>query len=141
MGLAIYRKGQGKITRSISLICLGLLLFLGSYQLYGFFAGFSWGQKPLLGVVIPIVEQPLNIGFIAAVLLFAGAGSGIYWFLNRKKAVDLLVDTETEMKKVSWPSWPETVNASVIVIGAVVVIGVYLALVDLFLGNFFGWIL
>jgi preprotein translocase SecE subunit len=141
MGLAIYRKGQGKITRGVSAACLGLLLFIGCYQLYGFLVGFSWGQKPLFGFVIPIVEQPFNVGIIAATLVGVGVGGATYWFLNKKKAVDLLVDTETELKKVSWPSWPETLNSAIIVILAVAIIGVYLAIVDFFLGHFFGAVL
>ena len=47
MGWAIYRKGQGKVTRSVSAICLGLLLFIGCYQLYGFLVGYTWGQEAL----------------------------------------------------------------------------------------------
>jgi preprotein translocase SecE subunit len=141
MGLAVYRKGQGKIVRTVSLVSLAALLFLGCYQLYGFLVQYSWGNEPLAGVEIPVVRQPFNVAIIASVLVFAGVALGVYLFLNRKASVDLLVETETELKKVTWPSWPETLNSSIIVIIAVAVIAVYLALADFVLGNFFGFIL
>jgi len=36
--------------------------------------------------------------------------------LNRPKSVDLLIETEQEMKKVTWPTLPEVWNATVVVV-------------------------
>jgi len=138
---SIYRKGQGYLTRVPAAVALSLLLLLGVVQLYRFMIGFDWGNDPLAGFVIPIVEQPFNVGFIAAAIVAVGGGSGLFWFLNRKKTVDLLIETETELKKVTWPGGPETINASIVVVVAVVLIGFYLAIVDFVLGRLFGIIL
>lgn len=40
-------------------------------------------------------------------------------------------DTRSEMKKVSWPSRPEVIATTGVVLGAVVIFGVYLYLCDL----------
>ena len=52
--------------------------------------------------------------------MFASA-AGVVWTLNRPRLVDLLIETEAEMKKVSWPSRQEAWNSSVIVVITVVV--------------------
>ncbi len=137
----IYRKGQGYMTRVPAAVALGALLLYGVIQSYGFLVGYDWGNNAIGGFVIPIVEQPFNVGFIVAGAIALGGGYGLYTFLNRKKTVDMLVDTETELKKVTWPAMPETINASIVVLVAVALIGAYLAVVDLLLSRFFGVIL
>lgn len=138
---AIYRKGQGYITRVPAAIAISALLFYGVLSLYRFMIGFDWAYEPLGGMVIPIVEQRFNVAFIVAAVVAIGAGSAVFWVLNRKDTVDLLVDTETELKKVTWPGWPETINATIVVIIAVAIIAAYLAVVDFFLSRFFGIVL
>ncbi|MBI4574748.1 MAG: preprotein translocase subunit SecE [Planctomycetes bacterium] len=43
---------------------------------------------------------------------------------------DFLIETEGEMKKVSWPTRAEVVGSSVVVIATVMVLGVYMYIVD-----------
>ncbi|GJM45494.1 MAG: protein translocase subunit SecE [Gemmatimonadota bacterium] len=138
---AIYRKGQGYITRVPAAVCIGLLAFYGVIQLYSYLVGFDWGNKAIGGFAIPIVEQPLNVAFIVAAVVTIIGGTALFRFLNRPKTVDLLVDTETELRKVTWPGWPETINASVVVVIALIIISLYLAAVDFVLSRFFGVIL
>ena len=40
-------------------------------------------------------------------------------------------DTRSEMKKVSWPARPEVIATTGVVLGAVVIFGIYLYLCDL----------
>jgi preprotein translocase SecE subunit len=60
--------------------------------------------------------------------------------MNRSAPTDFLVETETEMKKVTWPTKDEASNASLVVIGTVVVIGCLLALFDVVLNFLFKFI-
>jgi preprotein translocase subunit SecE len=46
------------------------------------------------------------------------------------KTKEFLRDTRAEMKKVSWPTRPEVVGTTAVVIGAVVFFGVYLWVCD-----------
>ena len=39
-------------------------------------------------------------------------------------------ETTGELKKVSWPTWPEAYQLTIIVITVMVVMGAYLAIVD-----------
>ena len=48
---------------------------------------------------------------------------------------DLLIETEAEMKKVTWPSLSETMSGSITVILTVLVLMAILALFDMALGN------
>ncbi len=136
MRLEIYKKGQGKLTRWAAAGLLGILVLFGCVELYYWLQGFDALRTPYLGA-IPIVDQDLSIGFLIVAVLFGAGAYGIFWLLNQEKAADLLIETETEMKKVTWPSWPEAMNSSIVVILAVVVVAVYLAGVDFVLNQLF----
>jgi preprotein translocase subunit SecE len=57
--------------------------------------------------------------------------------LNAPKIADLLVDTEVEMKKVTWPSMDDSRKASVVVVVCVAVMVTFLAASDFGLQWFF----
>lgn len=52
---------------------------------------------------------------------------------NHEKTVEFLVETEKEMRKVSWPSWSELKASSVVVILVALFLGLYLFAVDILL--------
>ena len=80
---------------------------------------------PLLGT--------LRISTTIAIVLIAIVAWLIHSFLNRPKVADTLIETEGEMNKVTWPSWPETWAGSLAVGGMVLVLFVFLTGADLFL--------
>jgi preprotein translocase subunit SecE len=50
---------------------------------------------------------------------------------NKQSAISRYFrETAGELKKVSWPTWPEARQMTYIVIAVMVVMGLYLALVD-----------
>ena len=53
--------------------------------------------------------------------------------LNRPQVADLLINTETELHKVTWPGWNEVVQGTIAVTGMVVVLFLFLTGVDLLL--------
>jgi len=63
----------------------------------------------------------------------------LLWTLRRweqkPKIADLLIETESEMRKVTWPSMPEAVNSSIVVIVCVAFLMAFLAGADWFLGR------
>jgi preprotein translocase subunit SecE len=51
------------------------------------------------------------------------------------------LDVRSEMKKVSWPNRQEVVSTTFVVVVAVFFFGVYLGLVDRFLGFGLAWVI
>ena len=62
--------------------------------------------------------------------IFLGLGYGAFLFLNRERSADFLVETEGELRKVSWPARKEYVGSSVVVLIVVLVVSLFLTAVD-----------
>ena len=133
--LEFYKKGQGSIARLLSLAGCSLLLLWGGYSFWIFLQGSPDLARTLLEV--PTIGLRINFALIIALVVFLGGGGGIVWLLNRPRLVDLLIETEAEMKKVSWPSRTEAWNSSIIVVVTVVVMMGLLFLYDYVLNKVF----
>ena len=44
-------------------------------------------------------------------------------------------ETTGELKKVSWPTWPEARRLTILVLAVMVIMGIYLGLVDVIAGQ------
>jgi preprotein translocase subunit SecE len=66
-----------------------------------------------------------------------GAGGGGF----QQKASKYLTEVRTELRKTSWPSKPELISQTQVVIGLLVVIGVFIAVWDQLLNLIFKGIL
>ncbi len=84
-------------------------------------------QFPLFGT--------LKVSTLIALAVLALSGYVIHRFLNRPKAVDLLIDTESEMRKVTWPSLPETWTGTLAVMFTVLILFCFLTFADYFFGE------
>ncbi len=115
---------------------LAALFFYGSRSLYGFLH-WSWAQDNLIGGKIPIVNLPLNLSLIFSVAVFVLLMAAVTWFINQNKLGSLLIETETEMKKVTWPSWNESFNSSIIVLVAVIFFMIFLGFADIVFNKIF----
>ena len=133
--LEFYKKGQGSIARLLSLAGCALLLLWGGYSFWIYLQGYTTLARTLLEV--PTIGLEINFALIIAVVVFLGGGAGIVWLLNRPRLVDLLIETEAEMKKVSWPSRQEAWNSSIIVVVTVVIMMGLLFAYDFFLNKLF----
>mgnify|MGYP001812223249 FL=1 len=111
MGLELYKAGQGKYARGIAYgLGAGLIVF-GGIRLYATInvPGQEWVKDvPLIGHVSIYNTIALGVVLLGMLLLHP--------VLNRPGAVDALVDTEQELKKVSWPSKIEVRNATLVVV-------------------------
>jgi preprotein translocase subunit SecE len=133
--LEFYKKGQGSIARLLALAGSGMLLLWGCWSFWIYLEGFTTLSRTL--VTVPRVGLEIDLALIIALLVVLGGGAGVVWILNRAKLVDLLIETEAEMKKVSWPSRQEAWNSSVIVVVTVVVMMGLLFFYDYFLNQIF----
>jgi len=57
------------------------------------------------------------------------------------KLADLLIETESELQKVTWAKMPEVVNSSIVVIGFVLFLMAFLAGSDVILSRISDYIL
>ncbi|MBM4013350.1 MAG: preprotein translocase subunit SecE [Planctomycetes bacterium] len=132
-----YRPGEGGIARATAFWSLAGFAFFAGHRFYLWSQRFEFFDNDLLGSEIPVLGMPLTPGFIGGLVLFAIAVYGIRRLVNAPKIADLLIDTELEMKKVTWPSFDEARKASVIVIACIVVLTGFLLLADFGLERFF----
>ncbi len=136
MSLEIYKKGQGKVARLTAYSLLGLLILFGAYRLH---ATFNVPGEGVLVEKLPLIGD-LTIMKIISVVAFFGGMLLLHLALNKKGTTDLLIDTEQEMRKVSWPSWPEVKSATFIVIIVTFVMGMSLFGFDQALQGLFSFI-
>jgi preprotein translocase SecE subunit len=133
--LLTYKPDQGRPTRNSTFLALGALSWYGA-STFHYFLTWDWARKSL-GFTIPVVNIDVTTGFLLATVLFFALLAAVRFGINHPKAAELLIDTEAELKRVTWPSWPETLNGSLVVIITVVALLVILAGADFVLSNFF----
>jgi preprotein translocase SecE subunit len=107
----IYKPGQGRYTRISTGVFLGL------------FAGF--GCSSLYKVLDMTALSPMARKFVP-VGVFLGLVAVIAVLMNWRKLADFLIETETEMIRVIWPSRREVIASSLVVIITVVVMAAFL---------------
>ena len=115
---------------------LVLLLFYGCHSLHNELVGRVDALKaPLGGLRIPIVGIELTPAFLIVAPLFCLGTFFTYRWLEKPKSADLLIETESELRKVTWPSTPEVVNSSLVVVFSVLFLMGFLAVTDWFFGR------
>jgi preprotein translocase subunit SecE len=109
-GLEIYKSGQGKIARIGAYVLGGILVISGAVSLYRFIN--VPGREWVTG--LPIIGHVSIFNTIAFGVALLGL-LALHLVLNRPGTANALIDTETELKKVSWPSRREVKNATIVV--------------------------
>ncbi len=136
-----YKPGEGVVARGVAFWTLAGFAFLAARRYFLWSQRWDFSEKDLLGTDLPVLGFPLTPGFLISLAMFGVAAWAILRLLNSPKFANLLIDTELEMKKVTWPSFDEARKASLVVIACVVIMVVFLTLADLGLEKvFFGWI-
>ncbi|MCR9247587.1 MAG: preprotein translocase subunit SecE [bacterium] len=129
-----YRKNQGRYARMIAFWVVALLLGYGFFNSGGLADNISgWMGKASDTVLVdnfPLVTQ-LRISTLIAAGLLAAVLFVLSRILNKPKVADLLIDTEGEMQKVTWPGWGEVAQGTMAVTSMVVVLFLFLTGVDL----------
>lgn len=143
----MYKTQQGLIVRWGVFSITSILFLFGTYRLYYSFSWFGWAWAtrawPELSFELPLVAIPINVS--PALLISLGCGIvcllviGYLSFYNLRIS-DFLIDTESEMRKVSWPTPGDVVKSSLAIVFIVVLLAVYILLIDTILANFFKWV-
>jgi preprotein translocase SecE subunit len=130
---ASYKEDQGRHVRMAAFWSVVFFLGFGCRFLHDLLIQWSSLREPVGGMRLPVVRVNLSPAFIVSALIFGVGLVVIHRWQQRPRVAELLIETETELRKVSWPKAQEVWNASVVVILSVVVIGALLALADVLL--------
>jgi preprotein translocase SecE subunit len=131
MGLfEVYKKGQGTTARAVA---AASMLGIG---IYGAYEVMKWlSESPRLA------GSRLNLGIFAlpAPLLISGGVFVIFavitaLLVNNPRFVDYLINSEAELRKVSWPTRAELKRQTIVVIITMVAFGILLLIADLLFG-------
>ena len=138
--MAKYKPDQGTYARTTALWLLGAMWAFGCYSLYYFllsFRGEPEGEgamvKPLMEGDLPVLGFPLTASFLIAAGIGIAGLVVLMRVLDKPKVADLLIDSETEMRKCTWPSWDETFTSSVVILVVMLFFTGLLAGMDYFL--------
>jgi preprotein translocase subunit SecE len=116
--MQIYKKGQGNKARAVAALAAVAIAAFGVAEAHN-----VWG---------------VSAGFIiASAIMIAGvAGVGIYLALINARTSEFLIETQAELKKVAWPPKAEVKGSAMVVVGTVIVLGLFLFAVDNLLAIF-----
>jgi len=126
----VHKPGKAKLTRMVTLLGGLFILVWGCrsllYELPSFWRtlGAAWNEllmdaKPESAWKVDLVLFETNFSpalTLSALVLIVG---GLLWFglVNRAKIADPLVDMEDELKKVSWPTFSDAWQSTLVVSG------------------------
>lgn len=130
MKFEIYKNGQGRFARGAAAAGAGILLLLGCYRLYWFLHSYVWASAPIAGIEIPGLGTPLSAALLLALAAVVVFGLVVFYAVNRPDLADLLIETESEMRKVTWPTFEEAKNSSLVVVVCVVIMAVLITVFD-----------
>jgi len=133
-----YREDQGRLARMFAFWSLVLMTLFGCVFLHEVLANnIAAMREPLLDRPLPIVRVSLTWSFLLALGLFVGGAVWIWRWQQRPKVADFLIETENEMRRVTWPTSDDVVNTSMVVVICVLILMGFLAFTDWFLGRLF----
>jgi preprotein translocase subunit SecE len=122
--LGIYKRSQGRVARQATFAVLALFVLVAAWRLS--VTAINW-QLPGLG---ESSEHLLRFGLPGALGL---VGIWIaFRLVNIPSFADFLIAVEAEMNKVSWPTRPELIRSSIVVILLIVVMALILFGYDIF---------
>ena len=95
----LYKPSQGRITRQATCGALWIIVLVAAYRAY-----------------VSLFDAQAMVHYFVPVLITVIGGWASYRLVNYPRFADFLIAVEAEMNKVSWPSWPELVRSSFVVI-------------------------
>lgn len=111
----VYKPNQGKYVRIGTLIAVGIFAGFGMY----------WLGYQVLDSNIGIWTRAISVMAFGAIFALLGL-----WLCNHPKYAEFMIMTESEMRKVNWPTWKVVVNSTKVVILLTLILGLILFFVD-----------
>lgn len=130
-----YKEGQGVWARGALAVAVFVAALYAAFSLYAWLIGKTW-LIDLVSATIPFVNLKVDGRILAVVLVLVPMLVAGIWAYNHPPLVDFLIDTENELKtRVTWPTRKDLVNMSTVVVAAVVILGIYIAVIDVIVLN------
>ena len=125
------RPGLGRAVRLSAFGGIGSLTAFGAYALYMAPPIHSLWWTDVLGPAM-IFGKALSLKPILfpSAAAFLTVMSVVFLLLNQEKWADFLIETEGEIKKVSWPARKEFMGSAMIVVLVVAIVSMFLHYVD-----------
>lgn len=141
MNLITYKPREGRIIRLVTWALTSLFALFGCVSLFYAISTEDITKIPPLETfwgkllyTVPFFELHIRVGTIICLVVFLTIVILINRLvLNTSKSADFLIDTEFELKKVSWPPKNEYWGSSVAVIISVFVVGSFIFIIDMLL--------
>ncbi len=136
-----YKPDQGSYARTTAFVLLGSLVCFGCYTLYFFLMSFRGDGgdgllvQDLSGGNLPVLGVPLTWSLIITLAFTTLCLLSLARVLGRPNVADMLIESETEMRKCTWPSWGETFNASMVILVVMLFFTAMLAGMDFLLNR------
>lgn len=144
-----YKHKRGPLVRWVSFGVGYFLVVFGLHTLYILLEATSkdnpegmigWWAHTIAEFPLPLMEEMVYVDIGLLVTIGIGIGLGLvllHTLFKRADVSEFMIDCETEMHKVSWPSQQELKGSTIAVVIAVFLLGLYLFFVDMVLAAFF----
>lgn len=130
-----YKQDQGRLARMAAFWLMALLCVFGASFLFDQLVASSSMRTPIAGIRIPVISVDLSPAFLISSIVCVVGVYLIHRWQEKPKVADLLINTEAELRKVTWPTMEEVINSSLVVIVFVLFLGVFLAFADFLLAR------
>jgi len=125
------KPGLGRAVRTTAYVSITALTAYGAYALY-MAPGLSspWWRVISGPLALMGKEANLRVQFFPALAVFLTVMFAVFQIMNQDKAAEFLIETEGEIKKVSWPARKEYLGSASVVVLVVAIISIFLYVVD-----------
>jgi len=132
-----YRKDQGRYARMFAFWALVLLVAYGCFHGGGLTDQLDrWMGESNQTLIDPFpILKTLKTSTLIALGVLIVAALLIHRVLSKPKIADTLIDTEGELHKVTWPTWPEAWQGTMAVTVMVLILFAFLTVVDFAFGQ------
>ena len=133
-----YKKDHGRYARMVAFWSLTLLLAYGCIRTEGLVLSMRSWLRSLGGdsLARPWIEPfpilgTMDLAMTICLGLLAVSGGLVYLWLSRPRVADMLIDTESELRKVTWPTFSDTWKGTLAVVVTVTFLLLYLTGADI----------
>ena len=148
-----YKPGQARLSRMVTLLsglfliawgCRSMIEALSNPNIWknGPLALNQWstfggaGEQDAWRVDMVVYASKLSVPFLIGSVALICASIWYWRFLNRERWAELLIDMETELRKVSWPSLSDAWQSTLVVTGFTATVVVTILVYDVVIKGF-----